>query len=364
MAKYAKWGKFEEKFLSPLIESGVFSFIDNIDLKMGVVKIDNLVLPIAITEGNAKNSWVCSPYAHYIDYGKQEVNQIQNKALKYALNPVVDFLGSVALQGKINHVVYVNNRLFATDIYPQELLLEHIPLLLNFLKKRFPSYAIMFRSLNPILNSGLQNELKKQGSPLIASRFVYIFDTKNDTFFQTRILKSDLKLWKNNPYRVEMKTHLEQEEVMLLMGLYQQLYIQNHSSLNPQYNFLFFKGINDHSLLSYILLWEEDKLKGAAGYFIKDKVLYCPIFGFDKGCEEHTKIYRILSTGLLLAAKDSGSIFHMSAGASFYKKIRKAEGCLESNAVYFRHLPLFQRLSWSVLKAVVNWLGPWLMKRY
>lgn len=358
-------GQYEEKFLTPLIESGVSSFIDNIDLQMGVIKIDNMVLPLAITQGNTKNSWVCSPYAHYIDYGKAEVEQMQNKAFKNALTPLLNILGNAALRGKINDIVYVNNRLFATDIYPQNILSEHISPLLNFLKTRFPRHAIIFRSLNPTLNLSLQKELKKQGSSLIASRFVYIFDARKEGSFDSRIVKSDLKLWKNNPYKVQMKDLLESdEEIRHLMRLYQHLYIQSHSKLNPQYNFSFFKKMNDHSLLSYILLWEGEEIKGAAGYFIKDGVLYCPVFGYDKSDNDHKKIYRILNTGLMLAAKNNGSIFHMSAGASFYKKIRQAEGCLESNAVYYRHLPFWQRMSWKMIKTLMNGIGPWFMKRH
>lgn len=358
-------GLYEKKFLSPLITLGPHAFIENIDLEMGAVKIDNFVLSIAITQGETKNSWVCSPYAHYIDYGKQEINQFQNKVLKYLLNPIVDFFGKVALKGKINDIVYVNNWLFATDIYPSELKKEHVSLLLEYLKSRFPSHAIVFRSLNPLLNCALQEELKKQGSYPIASRFVYIFDAKDSSFFESRILKSDLKLWKSHPYRVEMKDHLESdEEVRHLLSLYHSLYIHNHSKINPQYNFRYFQQLNESLCLSYIMLWDKEEIKGAAGYFIKDNVLYCPIFGYDKSRQDHTKIYRILNTGLLVAAKQRGCTFHMSAGASFYKKIRGAKGCLESNLVYYHHLPLKQRLSWSLIRTFMNGVGSYFMKRY
>lgn len=357
-------GRYEEKFLSPFIQSGTLPFIENIDLQMGAVKIGNLVLPVAITaksRNSCHNSWVCSPYAQYIDYGKLEINK--NRALKYVLGPIVDFFGKVMEKG-INNIVYVNNRLFATDLYPLELLPEHISPLLSFLKTRFPSHAIVFRSLNPILNAALQEELKKHGSCSIASRFVYIFDAKNESSFESRLIKSDLKLWKSHSYRVERKDRLSEEEAALLLKLYHLLYIQGHSKINPQYTYRYFKQLNEEGLLSYILLFDGNEMKGAGGYFIKDKVLYCPIFGYDKSREDHTKIYRILNTGLLLAAKESGSTFHMSAGASFYKKIRKAKGCLEFNTVCYHHLSFRQRLSWNLLKAFINGVGSHFMKRY
>ena len=92
--------------------------------------------------------------------------------------------------------------------------------------------------------------------------------------------------------------------------------------------------------------------------------MYCPFFGYDKNEPDHTVIYRLLNTALLLAAKEKQLIFHQSAGASFYKKIRRAEGCLESMAIYTEHLPQKQRLSWKILKFFINGIAPRFMEKY
>lgn len=97
-----------------------------------------------------------------------------------------------------------------------------------------------------------------------------------------------------------------------------------------------------------------------AGFFERGGVMYCPIFGYDKDDPEHTIIYRLLSTTLLLEARDKGWIFHQSAGASFYKKIRRAEGYMEYMAVYTRHLSYKQRASWSLLGSLINLASPFI----
>jgi hypothetical protein len=90
----------------------------------------------------------------------------------------------------------------------------------------------------------------------------------------------------------------------------------------------------------------------------------CPIFGYLKDSPDSNTIYRILNTALLIEAQQERLLFNQSAGASFFKSIRRAEGCLEYMAVYTRHLPYSQRLVWSTLQLFMNSIGSKYMKKY
>ena len=66
----------------------------------------------------------------------------------------------------------------------------------------------------------------------------------------------------------------------------------------------------------------------------------------------------------VLEAQKKGAVFNQSAGGSFYKKVRRAEGNMEYTAVYQKHLPLPRRIPWKILSLLSNSLGQMYMKRY
>jgi len=136
------------------------------------------------------------------------------------------------------------------------------------------------------------------------------------------------------------------------------------SNHQPQFKKQYFELMLEKKLLQFIILKSNGAIIGVAGYYVRNATMYCPILGYDKEHPEHTKIYRVLSTALILEAQKRGLLFHQSAGASFYKQIRRAESCLESTAVYSHHLPLKQRISWAMLSFFINTFAPKFMKKY
>lgn len=357
-------GYYARKFLFPLIKNGIHFYIDNIHADVFALKIDQLVFPVTVTNDNYINSYVCSPYSHYISFGKEFVSLIGNRFYAKSVKSLLSGLGKIGRLGHINAVVYVNNWLFSTDLYPKEISPQQISAIVNLLKNRFPDHAIAFRSLNSMTNAPLQLSLKKQGFDLIASRHVYLTDTAHETLFHTRILKSDLKLRKECSYEILNETQISRKDCSKLLDLYNSLYIIQHSTLQPQYNIRYIQLLFDQGLLSFKAVKQNGIFLGIAGYYERNGILMCPFFGYDKSHPEHNIVYRILNTELLLEAKKRTLIFHQSAGASVYKKIRRAEGHLESMAIYTQHLPFKQKLAWKILILFINKIAPKYMKKY
>jgi len=100
------------------------------------------------------------------------------------------------------------------------------------------------------------------------------------------------------------------------------------------------------------------------GFTCRNGIMTCSLFGYDKVIPSQVALYRLLSTLLMLEAKERDLIFHQSAGASTYKKIRKAQDCIEYIAIYDKHLSLKQRLPWLLLTKLCNTLGIYFMKKY
>lgn len=357
-------GCYAEKFLAPLVKKGVSHYIDNIDADLCVLKVDELIFPVIVATENYSNSWVCSPYAHYISYGKESVGIVGNIFLAKILKNLMHGLGKISRSSKINSVVYVNNWMFSTDLYPEGLNSQQIESIIRLLTNHFPQHAIVLRSLNSITTPSLMDSLENRGFHLIASRYVFITDTKKDSIFKTRILKSDLKLWKENSYQILNEDELQTDDCHVLLDLYKELYVVQHSHLQPQFNNDYFKMLFDRHLLRFKVLKSEGVIKGVAGYYKRGNIMMCPIFGYEKNNPKSNAIYRLLNTALLLEAKKEGLLFNQSAGAAFFKSVRRAEGCLEYIAVYTRHLPAYRKLFWSTLKFFINKVGSRYMKKY
>lgn len=357
-------GLYAEKFLLPMVKKGVSHFIDNIDAHVHVLKVKNLIFPVIVATENYSNSWVCSPYAHYIAYGKESVGIVGNRFLSRCLKNLLTGLGRMSQSSKMNSVVYVNNWMFSTDLYPEEISSEQIEAIVKLLTNRFPQHALVLRSLNGITTPSLLQTLPKNGFHLIASRYVFITDAKNEAIFKTRILKSDLKLWKENSYQIVDENELLADECDQLLELYRKLYIFQHSHLQPQFNCNYFKMLFDKQLLHFKVLKADGVIKGVAGYYKRNHVMMCPIFGYEKNSSESNVVYRLLNTALLLEAQKEGLLFNQSAGAAFFKSVRRAEGCLEYIAVYTSHLPAYRKLFWSTLKFFINKVGSKYMKKY
>lgn len=357
-------GDYARKYLPPFVKNGTKHFIDNINAQVYALKIDNLVLPVVKADNNFEDCYTCSTFGYYISYALQSLHIIENKLLRSLVSNILRGFGKFAKLGKINSVIYVNNWLFSTDLYPQELDGDKVKRIVDYLKVQFPEHAISFRSLNPLTTPKLKHEMEKLGLKQIATRQVYITDATKESIFQTRILKSDLKLMRETSYQVVDTEQMSLSDRYTLIALYRSLYLDQHSSLNPQFNENYIHHAIDQGLLHIRALKGKDSIDGVVGFFERSGVMMCPILGYDKNHPQNGVIYRLLSTTLLLEAKQRQLIFNQSAGASFYKKTRRAEGCIETMGIYIDHLPFKRRLPWNILRKLINTVGIPAMKKY
>lgn len=357
-------GQFAKRYLLPLIKNGPNRFIDNINAEMQVLQIDNHVLPILIVDDHYENSYVCSPYGHYVSLALDKLYIFKKPLIRKAAEVTLKILGKMLRKGRINKIVYVNHWLLSTDLHPQNLSKKQVEKITGHLQEKFPDSAIAFRSINAKISPHLKKEIRKCGFKLIVSRQIYLTDTSEKSLFNTRIIKSDLKLWRESGYEVVDGMQLNEEEKQRILQLYNLHSIVHHSSLNPQFNDQFLNMMLDQNLLHIKALKRDGIIEGVVGYQIKNGVFFCPFFGYDKTREDQTRLYRLLSTMLLLEATKEGKLFHQSAGGSFYKKIRRAMSYTEYLGVYTKHLPIKQRMAWGLVRTIMNIIAVPLMKNY
>lgn len=354
-------GLFAKKLLIPLVKDGAAAYFHNIKTEMMVLKVDDLVLPITINDFESDNSYVCSFYNYYIGLGSINASTIKNKLLRYLTTKFLMSLGIILKLGNIDKIVSVNNWLFSTNLYPK-LNDSQILSIREFIQQKFPKHAIVFRSINKVDKNSPLNTLRNSKFHLIASRQIFLNDTKETTFFESRLFKGDLKLLKKTDYILDdLKNDFESTKIL---SLYNEIYLDKYSKLNPQLNEKFVKLLIQHQIFNFKTLQKNDRIDGVIGYYSAHGVMSSPFFGYNTKVPQQANLYRLLSTVLTLEAKNKKQLYNQSSGASFYKSIRKANPTIEYSAVYIKHLSLSSRFMWKTLKVVINTFGIHWMKKY
>ncbi len=356
--------QFGRLYLTAMIKQGPAHYIDNVAAEMKLLKVDDHIIPLLIVNNNYHNSYICSPFAHYISLGLESLHMIKNRILRKITKKSMKCFGKLLSTGRINRIVYVNHWLLSTDLYPKDLTSQQVAAISTFLQKKFPKHAIAFRSINKKTTPHLKSNLKRAGFQFIASRHIYLSNIQDPALFQTRIIKSDLRMWKELDYEIVEGHQLTDGDFERILQLYNNVSLEHHSTLNPQYNLEYIKLITKMGFLHIKALKKNEVIDGVVGYFVRDNVFMSPFFGYDKEHVDKTRLYRLLSTMLYLEASKNATTFHQGAGASFYKTVRRAVGQQEYFGIYSAHLPLKQRMAWSTLKNTINTAGAFYMKKY
>ncbi|MEJ8544269.1 GNAT family N-acetyltransferase [Brevibacillus borstelensis] len=351
-----KDGEYARAFLEPLILDSVAAYISNVQTRMGALVIDDLVLPVTVNDEEYDNSYVCSPYTHYISYAREEIKLVASPLLASLGGPLLSGAGAIMRLSRVNRIVFVNNWLLSTNLY-HPLTAEQIGEITRFLTRRFPRHIVAFRSVSPAVCPEVCAGLERAGYGLVPSRFVYLFDPKQAGQKGWRVrntLKRDRDMMKKSGCRILRHEELGDEHAERIVELYQALYVDKYSHLNPQLTPAFVRLALHRRILTLIGLEREGRLDGILGYFHRNGMMTTPLFGYDTALPKKLGLYRMLSSLLVSEAESRGLLLHQSAGVGAFKADRGAEGTAEFTAVYVRHLPGWRQLIWKALAAVLD----------
>src|SRR3954469_838060 len=155
-------GDYARRVLAPLMRHGTRTYIANVEAEVRVLVACPLVLPLVVVEGPSRlshPSYVVSPTGHYVDYAKREVElELHDRPLLARLTPLLlECFRPLLRWGQVEKAVYVNNWLLSTNLYPhcsaESLVAVHMAV-----RKSFPRHALVFRSINHVLNGDLGGE--------------------------------------------------------------------------------------------------------------------------------------------------------------------------------------------------------------
>jgi len=360
-------GAYACSLLSPLIRHGTRRLIDNVDAEVRVLVAGDLVLPLVLGNpvSSVKNSYVCSPTTHYIDYAKREVEiELYDQPFARALiPPMLDLLRPLLLWSKFEQVVFVNNWLLSTNLYPS---MPHalMQTLRDLLVRSFPQHAIIFRSVNDQLNADLMDQLQALSFRKVFSRQVYILDPRDSQYKQKKSYQKDRSLARRSAYYWEEASQIQPADIPRIKALYDDLYLKKYSFYNPQFNRHFFAEALRAGWLTLRVLKRQGRIDGVLGFVERNGVMTTPLIGYDRAVDAAAGLYRLISLELVEQAAARGLILHQSSGAAAFKRHRGSTASMEYNLIYDRHLAPRYRLPWQLLEALSRAVIMPVMRRY
>jgi len=363
-----EYGRYARKYLSPIAAAGSEAFVRNVCTKLVVMSVDGIPVPVTVNDAEYANSYVCSPFTHYVSYAKQELSLLQSRALIAGLSGLLSVLGLLLKASRFNRIVHVNNWLLSTNLYPS-LASEQWSSALAALIQEYPDHAIAFRSLYPALNANEIERLRSLGCRFVPSRQIYLLRACDPDFGNAKsrwLLKRDRALAKRHGYTVAGPSDMTAVDIPRIAELYKMLYLDKYSMHNPQFTARFLELALAEGTLE--LHGYRNAATGTVdailGFYVREGAMTTPLFGYDTSLPQETGLYRMLSALLIGIAEERGLLLHESSGAAQFKRNRGAVADIEYTAVYDRHLPARRRWSWSSLERLLGGIGVPLMRKY
>lgn len=335
------------QWFRPFLDFGTTFCAPNLETTVAFLRTDHIEVPLTVNEAEWENSWICSPWTHYITYAREEIDRATGRTTSFVAGKVLNLVGRWLRRADFNRVVMVNNWLLSTNPWP-EWEARELPEVLAALTTRWPDHAIIFRSLNSKESGPLIDALAQAGARLVPSRQVWWYGANSKEVSRSRDLRKDVAMLKRDDLEVVPNEAIHESDFAELTTLYNQLYLEKYSRHNPRFTQQWFSYLHRENLARFTAL------RTPAGQFLGVEaccslhgVLTSPVVGYDLTVPQTLGLYRRLAALPVLEARRLGQPLNLSAGVGRYKALRGGEAVMEYLGVYDRHLPLRRRTPWS-----------------
>lgn len=337
------------EYIRALVRDGPCTYVDNARVTMKALSIDDIVLPIVISEPGLENSDVCSPSTHYVSYTLEELVKRRPWIPRSIFQGFLGAFGAAVSCCELDRVVYVNNWLLTTNPH-EPLTPEQLYELTEFLRERYPDHAIVHRSVNPYLHKEHYDALIECGHRMVKSRVVYLIDPMDERVSRRSDVRRDLRLLRHSSYEVVDHGGITDSDVPRMVELYRSLYLDKHSFLNPQFDARFFSLTLRGGPLEYKALKKGGRIDAMRSFFVRGGVVTGAFVGYDQSVSRREGLFRQLFGLLFIEAREREMLLNWSAGVGAFKIQRGAFPVTEYDAVYDHHLSVRRRLGWHLVR--------------
>ncbi len=354
-------GDYSRRYLLPMMMDGAQKYIRNVyNTQLMLAKVDDIIIPITLSDFHPDNTYTVSPYSHYVSYGGyEEVKHLNNPPVEALIKLLMRPVAWYFRNAELDKVVYVNNYLLSTNLYPS-VNSGQLSALSEALPGWFPDRVIVFRSVDGRKNPHILDILKNKNYEMVLSRQVWYMDVAEAS--RTRQYKEDVRVLRKHGYEIVDGKDLSDIELARSLDLYNMLYLEKYSYFNPQFTFEFMKLVRDNGILHLRALKRDGKINAVMGFFIRNGAMTQPLFGYDTSLPQEEGLYRLLTLITLQEGLQRNLLVHASGGVGKFKKVRGGKSGIEYNAVYHRHLPAWRQRPWKLIKAISKYAIPYFQK--
>lgn len=324
--------------------------ISNIQAEFKTYRVGDFEMPICVLEANSKSSYVVSPMSQCILYPLQELHLLKNKFLEFFGVGALKSLGSILAWGGIDKCVVLNSLCLSTNLWgePES---QHFDQVFQELLRDYPDHCLIIRSLDNRMHKEFISKICSAGFKASVARQVFYFDGRTGSYLKKYVLKRDLKLAAKFRMRWLNAEEISEEHLKRAWEFFKQLYLEKHSTLNPQFSWEFWKDAFETSAFDLdVLVDQSNQAVAMAGYYETQDLLSTPMVGYDLARPAEEGLYRILVCRVLERAAKKKKLLNFSSGAGEFKRRRGGESEIEYLLSYSEHLPLKRRLAWGTLE--------------
>lgn len=351
------------RWFGPLLEQGTTWCAPNLETRLAFLRVGEIELPLTINEAEWDNSWICSPWTHYVSYAREEIERATGPFLTALSRVLFGGLGAWFRRAGANRVVMVNNWLLSTNPWPRWDA-KRLDAVIDALVRRWPGHAIVFRSLNEKESAPLLAALARQGARIVPSRQVWWYEPGSAAVADSPEFRKDERLLRRGDLEVLPHESIGEADFASLTKLYDSLYLEKYSRHNPCFTVDWFRHLHREELARFTALRLRDGgIVGVEACAELHGVLTSPIVGYDLDQPRSLGLYRRLAAIPVLEARRRGLPLNLSAGVGRFKALRGGEPVMEYLAVIDSHLPLPRRLPWACIAALSrHLLAPYVRK--
>jgi hypothetical protein len=344
-------------------------WLTNVNCEFQSITIAEQTQPVSLQILPGRNqSYVLSPRSAWINYAKEEANRLvptQFSWLSKIIGDCIFFPLSILLHGSgLDRAVSVGNRLISTNLYP-DWSIQELQNLTEELVNEYPDYPFVFRNVCTEVNANFYNYLQELGWTLVPARMIYLCDPQDPAVWKHNHVKKDARLLRNNDIAVVPPDQIKHSDLPILRKLFREVFIQKHSTLNPDFTHDFFEFCLESGFLELYGLRKQGKIVGVLGIYEYQGSdwLTTPMIGYDTTLPQELGLYRRLMALLLQIAKQKNKRLHYSSGASQFKQARGGLACLEYTAIYSRHLNTKKKLCNQLFAKTLQYIAPGILKK-
>jgi len=350
-------------WLARATQKGAEHWLDNASGCIRSVDLDGYAQPLLLSEDTPTTSYVASLASAWVRYPAEEAQHQLPPAFRHVARAVTAPASVLLRAGGLHRAAVLGNWLVSTNLYPQTSAkawraARDAALALS------ADRPLAVRSVCAGVNPQLPQMLLEDGWLLVPARQVYLCDPSDPEVWKRNNVRNDKRLLGKSDVEVVGPKEISDRDLPRLRHLFRSVFMDKHSTLNPDFSNAYFTACHQTHLLEFYALRHEGTLVGVMGLMERHGWVTTPLLGYDTTKPQSLALYRRLMLLMLTESARRQARLHYSSGAGAFKRARGGEPALEYTALYVRHLRRHQRAAVHTFAALNQRFGAPLLQRY